>query len=71
MTEGERLRDERALREQILEKANRLIERYGDEAIAKAREEASSAPVGAFPSDKDIAMRVLTKVEELLNFQTS
>ncbi len=59
------------LEKQILEKAKILIKRYGNDAVESARKEAEKAPMGAFPSDKDIAMRVLTKVEELVSLQTN
>lgn len=56
---------------EILKTAKQLIERYGHEAVRVAEERANSTVIGEFPSEKDIALTVLTKVEELLNPQTS
>ncbi|MHA1540043.1 MAG: hypothetical protein ACTSXQ_06180 [Alphaproteobacteria bacterium] len=47
-------------------RAKTLIARYGKEAVKYAQDQAEKAPMGAFPSEKDIALRVLTKVEELV-----
>ena len=43
----------------INDMARELVKRYGDRAIAIAKERAEKAQVGKFPSDKNIAMLVL------------
>ena len=45
--------------------AEELVKRYGDEAVKVAKERAATAKTGRFPSDRDIALLVLTAVEKL------
>jgi len=56
---------------EILQAAKLLVERYGKDAIKRAEERAHKAEIGEFPSEKDIALRILTEVEGLLSPQTS
>ena len=49
----------------INDMAHELIRRYGDRAVAIAKERADKAKSGRFPSDRDIALLVLTKTENL------
>ena len=48
----------------IIDMAQELINRHGDKAIDIAQKRAEQAKSGRFPSDKDIAMLILTKVKE-------
>ncbi len=50
----------------IVTMAERLIHRYGKQALEIARERVDEAEFGVFPSEKDIAFHVLTQVEHLL-----
>ena len=49
----------------IADMAKELVRRYGARAVDIAKERAQKAQTGKFPSDKNIAMMVLTKVEDL------
>ena len=49
----------------VLQKAQSLIDRYGRKALDVAKQKADEANIGKYPSDKDFALAILTKVEEL------
>lgn len=51
---------------EIAQMAEQLIARYGIDAIRIAKARADEAVFDEFPSEKDIAFHVLTKVERLL-----
>ena len=51
----------------VLQKAQSLIDRYGQRAIEIAKQKANEATIGKYPSPKDSALTILTKVEELSN----
>ncbi len=53
--------------DEVLALAERLIKRYGKNAIEMASQKADEAQLGEFPSEKDIALHVLTQVEILLD----